>query len=306
MMTLALALALGLAGPEPGMAWPEGAALVERQGEAQAHEVAAQVHQAEAQARQAEAQLRQADGQYLLWQARSQRYAQRWYEAAETYRRFLAEHPGSGRAAEARFWLAASLESDQRWDDAAEAYTAFLNAHPDQRLLGREARLNRIRCWGIRQGQAKGATQGLLAALGDGTLEVQVAAALQLAKTSDRRAVETLKRGLALPSEGPACSMALIAMGEMPEKRAQTTAATQARFLVIRVREAGKAETVTIRLALALAQAVTNYLSDAQLRQAQSKGIDLRTLSEQAATLPKGSVLVSVDDGKSAVTVTVE
>ena len=305
-MVLALVLALGLAGPEPVLggpypAGPEPAAALEWD-----HEVQAQLRQADAQRREAEAQLRQAKGQDLLWQARSQRYAQHWHEAAETYRRFLADHPGSGRAPEARFWLAASLESDQRWDDAAEAYTAFLDAHPDQRLLGREARLNRIRCWGIRQGQTPGATQGLVAALGDGTLEVQVAAALQLAKTSDRRAVEILKRGLALPSEGSACSMALIAMGETPGKRAQAPGASQARFLVIRVREAGKADTVTIRLALTLAQAVTNYLSDAQLRQAQSKGIDLKSLSEQAASLPKGSVLVSVDDGKSAVTVTVE
>ena len=298
LLALALALAPGFVTPEPAAAW-SGSAFLEREGEAQ-------LRQAEAQLRQAEGQMRQAEGQNLLWQARNQRYAQRWHEAAETYRRFLAEHPGSGRAPEARFWLAASLESDQRWDDAAQAYTAFLDAHPDQRLLGREARLNRIRCWGIRQGQAKGATPGLVAALGDATLEVQVAAALQLAKTSDRRAVAALKRGLALPSAAPACSMALIAMGAMPDQRALASANTQARFLVIRVREAGQDETVTIRLALALAQAVTNYLSDAQLRQAQSKGIDLKQLSEQAGNLPKGSVLVSVDDGKSAVTVTVE
>jgi len=249
---------------------------------------------------------REGADQALLRQARSLRYAQRWFEAAGTYRRYLAEHPGSGRAPEARFWLAASLESDQRWDEAAEAYTAFLEAHPDQRALGREARLNRIRCWGIRQGQAPAAGPGLVAALQDPVLEVQVAAALQLAKASDRRAVETLKRGLSLPSAGPACSMALIALGEKAPKAEPGPAAAQARFLVIRVREQGKPETVNIRLALALAQAVGNYLSDAQLHQAAARGIDLTTLSERAAGLPRGSELLSVDDGRSHVTVTVE
>lgn len=246
---------------------------------------------------------RETAGTAQLREAKNLRYAQRWLEAANTYRRFLGENPGSGKAAEARFWLAASLEADQRWDEAADAYTAFLAAHADERLLGREAKLNRIRCWGIRQGQAPAATPGLLAALGDATLEVKVAAALQLAKTADPRAVETLKLGLGLPSAGPACSMALIAMGVKPAVPAATT---QARFLVIRVREAGKPDTVTIRLALSLAMAVGNYLSDEQLRQAQAKGIDLNALKTQAAELPKGSVLFSVDDGKSSVAVTVE
>jgi len=246
------------------------------------------------------------DREDLLRQARTLRYAQRWYEAAEAYRKFLADHPGSGRAPEARFWLAASLESDQRWDEAAEAYTAFLAAHPDQRLLGREARLNRIRCWGIRQGRAAFATPGLVSSLEDPSVEVQVAAALQLAKAADRRAVAALKRGLALPSASPACSLALIALGERAQAQKTAAAASPSRFLVIRVREAGKPETVTIRLALSLAQAVTNYLSDAQLRQAASRGIDLSTLSERAASLPKGSELLSVEDGRSTVTVTVE
>jgi tetratricopeptide (TPR) repeat protein len=239
----------------------------------------------------------------LLRQAKNLRYAQRWYEAAETYRRYIADRPDPGKLAEARFWLAASLESDQRWDEAAEAYGAFITAHPDQRLLGREARLNRIRCWGIRQGHSQTATQGLLGALSDPTLEVQVAAALQLAKRGDRRAVDTLKRGLDLPSSSPACSMALIALGEKP---APSAAAHSARFLVIRVREAGQSDTVTVRLALGLAQALANYLSEAQLHQAQAKGIDIASLAERAGSMPKGSVLLSVDDGKSAVTVTVE
>jgi hypothetical protein len=238
-----------------------------------------------------------------LREAKSLRYAQRWYEAAQVYRRFLAEHADSGKAPEARFWLAATLESDQRWDEAAEAYGAFLAAHPDQRLLGREAKLNRIRCWGLRQGQLPAATPGLVAALSDPALEVQVAAALQLAKTGDARAVDALKRGLALPSANPACSMSLIALGVKPERPAS---AGEGRFLVIRVRETGKPDVVTIRLALSLARAVGNYLSDAQLRQAQAKGIDLASLNELAASQPKGSLLLSVDDGKSSVAVTVE
>ena len=238
----------------------------------------------------------------LLRQAKNLRYAQRWFEAAQAYRRFLAENPESGKVPEARFWLAATLESDQRWDEAAEAYTVFLAAHPDQRLLGREARLNRIRCWGLRQGPSREATQGLQAALKDPSLDIQVAAALQLAKVADRQAVETLKRGLALPSAAPACGIALIAMGVKPAQ----PAASQARFLAIQVREAGKPDTVTIRLALSLAQALGNYLSDDQLHQAQAKGIDLGTLGARAASLPKGSVLLSVDDRQSSVTVTVE
>jgi hypothetical protein len=241
-------------------------------------------------------------GSALLHQAKNLRYAQRWFEAAQAYRRFLDTFPTSGQAPVARFWLAATLESDQRWDEAAQAYTTFLEAHPDQRLLGREARLNRIRCWGLRQGQNPAATPGLLAALADPLLEVQVAAALQLAKTADSRAVETLRRGLSLPSAAPACSLALIAMGVKP---VQSAASVQGRFLVIRVREPGQPE-VTVRLALSLAMAVTNYLSEAQIRQAQAKGVDLAALNEQAARLPKGSVLLSVEDGKSTVVVSVE
>lgn len=242
-------------------------------------------------------------GEALLRRAKVLRYAQRWFEAVQLYRGFLAENPTSGRVPEARFWLAATLESDQRWDEAAAAYGEFLALHPGERLLGREAKLNRLRCWGIRQGQNPLATPGLLAALGDPVAEVQVAAALQLAKVADPRAVETLKMGLTLAGSADACGLALINLGVKP---GQPLPATQGRFLVIRVREAGKPDTVTIRLALSLARAVGNYLSDAQIREAQAKGIDLSQLTERATTLPKGSVLLSVDDGKSSVAVTVE
>jgi tetratricopeptide (TPR) repeat protein len=238
----------------------------------------------------------------LLREAKTLRYAQRWYEAATVYRAFLAAYPGSPRIPDARFWLAAALESDQRWDEAADAYTEFLTLHPDQRMLGREARLNRVRCWGVRQGQAPKATPGLLEALKDPAPEVQVAAALQLAKAGDPRAVEGLKKGLALPSCADACSLALINMGVKPSP----PPSVQGRFLVIRIKEPGKADTVTIRLALALARAVTNYLSDAQIKEARAKGIDLAGLSDQALAMPKGSVLFSVEDGKSSVQVTVE
>jgi hypothetical protein len=63
---------------------------------------------------------------------------------------------------------------------------------------------------------------------------------------------------------------------------------------------------VTIRLALVLARVVGNYLSDAQLRQARAKGVDVSRLTDQAAALPKGSVLLSVEDPKSSITITVE
>jgi tetratricopeptide (TPR) repeat protein len=242
-------------------------------------------------------------GELMLRQAKALRYGQRWFEAGQLYRRYIQENPGGSRLPEARFWLAATLESDQRWDEAAEAYTVFLDTHPEQRLLGREAKLNRIRCWGLRQGQAPGATPGLLTALNDPSEEVAVAAALQLAKSADRRAVAVLQRGLALPASADACSTALIALGVKP---AQSQPAAQGRYLVIRVKEANKPDTVTIRLALVLAKAVTNYLSDAQLRELQAKGVDLGNLTERAATMAKGTLLFSVDDGKSSVAVTVE
>ena len=88
------------------------------------------------------------------------------------------------------------------------------------------------------------------------------------------------------------------------EPQAATT--TQARFLVIRIQEAGQKEAVTIRLAAGLARAVENYLSDDQIQQARRKGIPLDRLTDRALELPKGSVLLSVEDGKSKVTVTVE
>ena len=46
--------------------------------------------------------------------------------------------------------------------------------------------------------------------------------------------------------------------------------------------------------------------TDAQIREARQKGVDLDGITEQAASLPKGSVLLSVDDGKSSVVATVE
>ncbi len=237
----------------------------------------------------------------LLRKARALRYAQRYWEAAAVYRAFLASHPDSGRAADARFWLAATLEQDQRWDEAAAAYSAFLGAHGDQRMLGREARLNRIRCWGIRQGQSPDATPGLLAALEDPDADVQVAAALQLAKRGERRGVPALQKGLAMPAYAEAASLALARLGEKP-KAASPEAA---RFLVIRIQPEGGSE-VKIRVALALARTVENYLSDSQVRQARSRGVDLANLTERAASMPKGSLLLSVEDPKSRVSVTVE
>lgn len=238
----------------------------------------------------------------LFRAARDLRYNQRWYEAAQTYRTLLRDFPTSSRAADARYWLAASLEQDQRWDDAAEAYSEFLVQHPDQRLLGKEARLNRVRCWGIRQWDSPTATAGLAGALGDDREEVRIAAALQLAKRRDPRAVAVLQAGLRVDTFSESSRLALLAMGVQP----QAQGPAQGRFLVVRVKERAKPEALTIRLALGLARAVGGYLSDEQLRQAKQKGVDMERLMDQALNAPKGTELFSLDDGKSTVTVTVE
>ena len=238
----------------------------------------------------------------LFRQARDLRYAQRWFEAVQAYRTLLRDFPASPRAVDARYWLASSLEQDQRWDDAAEAYTEFLAKYPDQRLLGKEARLNRVRCWGIRQWDSPAATAGLARALTDAREEVRIAAALQLAKQRDTRVLPVLQAGLGGEASSEACRLALLSMGIQP----QATGPAQGRFLVIRVKERGKQEALTVRLALGLARAVGGYLSDEQLRQAKKKGVDLEHLLDQALSAPKGSELFSLDDGKSTVSVTVE
>lgn len=238
----------------------------------------------------------------LFRQARDCRYAQRWFEATQAYRTLLREFPASPRAADARYWLASSLEQDQRWDEAAEAYTDFLAKHPDQRMLGKEARLNRVRCWGIRQWDSSAAAVGLANALSDDREEVRIAAALQLAKRKDTRALPALQAGLRVDGFSEPCRRALQAMGVQP----QTAGPTQGRFLVVRVQERGKAEALTVRLALGLARAVGGYLSDEQLRQAKQKGVDMAGLMDQALNAPKGTELFSLDDGKSTVTLTVE
>ena len=238
----------------------------------------------------------------LFRQARDLRYAQRWFEAAQAYRTLLREFPTSPRAVDARYWLASSLEQDQRWDDAAEAYTDFLAKHPDQRMLGKEARLNRIRCWGIRQWDSAMAVAGLTQALSDEREEVRVAAALQLAKRRDTRAIPILQAGLRVDAFSEACRLALQSMGA----KLQVAGQAQGRFLVVRVKEHDKAEALTIRLAVTLARAVGGYLSDEQVRQAKRKGVDLDRLMDQALNAPKGTELFSLDDGKSTVTVTVE
>jgi tetratricopeptide (TPR) repeat protein len=238
----------------------------------------------------------------LFRQARDLRYAQRWYQAAQAYRSLIREFPASSRVADARYWLASSLEQDQRWDEAADAYTDFLARHPDQRLLGKEAKLNRVRCWGIRQWDSTAAQAGLAAALSDEREEIRTAAALQLAKRRDTRAVPVLQAGLRADVSSEACRLALQSMGVQP----LAAGPTQGRFLVIRVKERAKAEALTVRLTLGLARAVGGYLSDEQLRQARKQGVDMERLMDQAMNAPKGTELFSLDDGKSTVTVTVE
>ena len=239
----------------------------------------------------------------LFRQAKNLRYGQRWYEAAAVYRQILHEHPTYSRLPEVRFWLASTLELDQRWDSAADAYTEFLSLHPGQKLLGREAKLNRIHCWGLRQGQSLQATPGLVSALDDPLDEIQVAAALQLSKTGDRRAVEALQKGLKLSSCTEPCRLALLGMGVEPSSAAPTL---NGRFLVLRIQEKGKPDTVTIRLAMGLAKAVAGYLSDAQIQQARHKGIDPDRLMDMALNAPKGTVLLSVDDKDSSITIVTE
>ena len=238
----------------------------------------------------------------LFHQARDLRYAQRWFEATQAYRTLLREYPSSPRAIDARYWLASSLEQDQRWDEAAEAYTEFLAKYPDQRLLGKEARLNRVRCWGIRQWDSPTATAGLAGALSDEREEVRIAAALQLAKHRDIRVLPVLQAGLRVDTSSEACRLAILSMGAQP----QAAGPAQGRFLVVRVKERGKTEALTVRLALGLARAVGGYLSDEQLHLAKKKGVDLERLMDQALTAPKGTELFSLDDGKSTVSVTVE
>lgn len=249
------------------------------------------------------APAREGPADLLFRQAKNLRYGQRWYEAAALYRQILREHPTYSRLPEVRFWLASTLESDQRWDSAADAYTEFLGLHPDQRLLGREAKLNRIHCWGVRQGQNPQSTPGLLAALDDPLDEVQVAAALQLSKAGDRRAVEALQKGLKTASCSESCRLALLGMGVEPLLSASTR---NGRFLVLRIQEKGKPDTVTIRLAMGLAKAVAGYLSDAQIKQAKHKGVDPDRLMDMALNAPKGTVLLSVDDKESSITIVSE
>lgn len=239
----------------------------------------------------------------LLRQAKGLRYAQRWFEAASLYRRILSTYLKSPRIYEARFWLAATLEQDQRWDEAADAYTEFLLAHPDQRTLVKEAKLNRVRCWGIRQGQHPQATPGLLGALQDDLVEVQVAAGLQLAKKGDHRAGEALQKGLRNPGTADACRLALASLGIKPLLEGGPT---EGRFLVLLIKPAHQQEEVKVRISLALARAVSSYMSDEQLRQAKRKGVDMERLMDQALGSPKGTELFSVEDKDSRFTVRVE
>lgn len=239
----------------------------------------------------------------LFRQARDLRYAERWFEAAGVYRTLLAKYPDSSRAPESAFWLAATLEQDQRWDEASSAYTQFILNHPDQRLLIREAKLNRIRCWGMRQWDQASAQTGLVQALGEDRDEVRVAAALQLAKRKEARAIPILQQGLRMPVSAEACRQALLSMGAKPELPESAP-----RFIVVRIKEKKEnpQDTVTVRVSAAFAQGVTSYLSDTQLREARSKGLDVQRILAEALSAPKGTELFSLDDSDSKVTVTVE
>jgi hypothetical protein len=236
-------------------------------------------------------------------EAKLLRYSGRWFEAAALYRRYLADGPEAPRDAEARFWLADTLFQDQRWDEAALAFTDFLVRHPDQRLFGKQARLNRIQCWGIRQGQNPRATPGLLEALADALPEVRVSAALQLAKKGDTHAVPALQHGLALPEYSEACRLALSGMGVQPDPQALPA---QGRFLVLKIKSKDHSDEVTVRIALGLARAVTSYMSEEQLAQLRKKGVDPRNLMDLALSAPKGSELFSVQDKESSIRLFVE
>ncbi|HXC17937.1 MAG TPA: tetratricopeptide repeat protein [Holophagaceae bacterium] len=239
----------------------------------------------------------------LFQQARDLRYAQRWFDAAGVYRTLLAKYPGSARAPESAFWLAATLEQDQRWDEASAAYSSFILRYSDQRLLIREAKLNRIRCWGMRQWDQSAAQAGLVQALEEDRDEVRVAAALQLAKRKDARATPVLQQGLRMPVSAEACRQALLSMGAKPELPEAAP-----RFIVVRIKEKREKpqDTVTVRISAAFAQGVTNYLSDTQLQEARAKGIDVSRILAEALSAPKGTELFSLDDPDSKVTVTVE
>ncbi len=244
----------------------------------------------------------QAPADALFHQARDLRYAQHWFQAARVYRDLIQDHPSSSRVVDARYWLAACLEQDQRWDEAAEAYSTFLLNHPDQRMLGKEARLNRVRCWGIRQWDNPGALAGLVSELASASEEVRIVAALQLARRKDSRAVPVLQAGLQATRFSEACRLALVAMGVQPQAQGRA----QGRFLVLRVQERSSSDVITIRLALGLARAVGGYLSDEQLKQARQKGVNLEGIMETALNAPRGTELFSLNDGKSTVTVTVQ
>jgi hypothetical protein len=236
-------------------------------------------------------------------EAKRLRYSGRWFEAAALYRRYLGDGLDGPRAAEARFWLADTLFQDQRWDEAALAYTEFLVRHPDQRLFGKQARLNRIQCWGIRQGQNPKATPGLLEALTDPQPEIRVAAAIQLARKGDRSAVAALQHGLGLPEYSEACRLALGGMGVQPDPQALPS---QGRFLVLKIKGKEHKDEVTVRIALGLARAVTSYMSEAQLAQLRKKGVDTQNLMDLALSAPKGSELFSVQDKDSSIRLFVE
>lgn len=251
----------------------------------------------------AEYRLVSLTGDDPVQEAKRLRYAERWYEAAALYRRYLQDNPNGPRASEVRFWLANTLQQDQRWDEAALAYTEFLQKHPEERTLGKEARLNRILCWGIRQGRHPAASPGLLSALEDATAEIRVNAALQLAKVSDRRAVPALQAGLALPRYSEACRLALLRLGQQPDPQALPA---QGRFLVLKIKSRDKSDELTIRIALGLARAVTSYLTDEQLKQMNKKGIDAQNLMDLALNSPKGTELFTVEDKDSVVRLLVE
>ncbi len=242
-------------------------------------------------------------GEDPVLEAKRLRYSGRWFEAATLYRRYLEAGPDGPRAAEARFWLADTLFQDQRWDEAAQAFTDFLLRHPDQRLFGKQARLNRIQCWGIRQGQNPGATPGLVEALADALPEVRVSAALQLARKGDRKAAPALQHGLGLPEYSEACRLALAGLGIQPDMQALPA---QGRFLVLKIKGRERPDEVTIRIALGLARAVTSYMSEAQLAELRKKGVDTQNLVDLALSAPKGSELFSVQDKDSSIRLFVE
>jgi len=240
----------------------------------------------------------------MLASARVLRLRGRYAEAAELYSQYIAKNPQSQRLFEARFWYAKSLFEDQKWNEAAAAFTDFLKNHPDQRTFFQVAKGDRIHCWKMQPKDPK-AVASLKGALNDPDPDTRILAALALAENKIPDGRKVLEESVENPKFGEQCALALWKLGLRPQPKPKQGNAPWARLLVVKVKTDD--DSFEIRVPLTFIKGIEKMIPEETRLEMERAGVPkIETLSEMAASAPKGTILFQYKNKENFVVISVE